>query len=255
MPGARLAILTPTVLVALGMALVGCAAAQPAASPAPTPAGDAVVEVSTDGPAITGTGPADPYPGVEFPLREGMRSVTIDFACDGGGPFHVEVGDSMMLGQAPLRGTCDGTTTLVWPISEETGPTLYVWVLDGVEWTATPHFSTAEFVPDDAITAECAAFATAYSALWNADIGYTQYQAVDETEWKSRVDAATVELQTLVDTSETSMTDSFAALLAAVGSESHVPGSLQSDTSGIDPISDTCATNHSPLILTGEFGG
>jgi hypothetical protein len=237
------------------MALGGCAASEPTASPAPTPTGETIVEVGTDGPTITGTGPTAPSPGVDFPLRDGMRSVTIDFSCEGGGPFHVEVGDSMMLGQAPLRGTCEGLRTLTWPITEETGPTLNVWVLDGVEWTATPHFSTAEFLQDDAITAECAAFATVYSALWNADIGYTQYHAFDETEWNSRVEAAAVELQTLVDTSETTMADSFATLLAAVRSESHVPGSLQSDTTGIDPISDTCATNHSPLILTGEFGG
>lgn len=256
MPAARPGLLA-CALVVFAVALVGCAASAPVAEPTPTPTqlGETVVELSVDGPVITGTGPTDPYPGVEFPLREGTRSVTIDIACQGGGPFHVEVGDSMMLGQAPLRGTCDGTTSLTWPLTEKTGPTLYVWVLDGVEWTATPHFSTAEFVRDDAIAAECEAFSAAYSALLNADIGLNEYRAFDEAEWSNRVDAATAELATLVASSETTMAESFASLLAVVRSDDLAPGAVSGDSRPIDPISDTCATNHSPLILTAEFGG
>lgn len=248
----------PTIigLAALTIALTGCTAVEPAGEPAPTPTGETTVELSMNGPAITGTGPTDPYPGVDFPLQEGMRSVTIDIECTGGGLFSAEVGDSMMLGQAPLRGTCDGITSLVWPITEKTGPTFHIWVPDGVEWTAKPHFSTAEFVRDEALTSECEAFGEVYSALWNADSGYLTYQAFDETEWKARVDAAAVGLESLVKTSDTVMADSFAEVLTALHGEKAAPGVWLSDSSALlDPITDTCNTNHSQMILRAEFGG
>jgi hypothetical protein len=255
MPAARPALGVAGASAALVLMLAGCTPAEPEAGPAPTPTGETMVSVSVDGPEIAGTGPTQPYPGVDFPLREGMRSVTIDFTCEGGGPFQIELGDPMTLGQATLGGTCDGTTELVWPITDETGPTLNVWVADDVEWTAIPHFSTAEFVRDEAITSECKAFSTVYSALSNADIGFTEYQAFDEAEWTRRVDAAAVELEALAKASETTMSDAFGALLTWVRGDGHTPGALLHDTSLIDPISDACNTNHSPLILMGEFGG
>ncbi|MFJ2503758.1 hypothetical protein [Microbacterium sp. NPDC087592] len=257
MPHPRPALGAAAAFAALVVMLAGCTAAEPEADPTPTATatGETMVSVSVDGPEISGTGPTEPFPGVDFPLREGMRSVTIDFTCDGGGPFRVELGDPMTLGQATLSGTCDGTTALVWPITEETGPTLNVWVTNDVAWTATPHFSTAEFVRDEAITTECDAFSEVYSALSNADIGYTEYQAFDQAEWTRRVDAAIVDLETLAGASETTMSDPFTALLSWVQGDGHTPGALLNDTSLIDPISDTCNTNHSPLILIGEFGG
>lgn len=240
---------------ALAIVLVGCTAIEPAPAATPTPSGTTTVELIMNGPAVTGTGPTAPYPGIDFPLQEGMRSVTIDIECAGGGLFHAELGDSMALGQAPLRGTCDGTTSLVWPITEATGPTFTIWVPDGVEWTATPHFSTAEFVRDEKITAECEAFGNVYSALWNADAGYTTYQAFDETEWKTRVEAAAVELESLVKASDTAMADSFAEVLAAMQGEKSAPGAWLSETNLLDPITDTCNKNHSQMILRAEFGG
>ncbi|WP_051662210.1 MULTISPECIES: hypothetical protein [unclassified Microbacterium] len=259
MPHPRPALGAASAFAALVVMLAGCTAAEPEADPTPTATatatGETMVSVSVDGPEISGTGPTEPFPGVDFPLREGMRSVTIDFTCDGGGPFRVELGDPMTLGQATLSGTCDGTTALVWPITEETGPTLNVWVTNDVAWTATPHFSTAEFLRDEAITTECDAFSDIYSAFSNADIGYTEYQAFDQAEWTRRVDAAIVDLETLAGASETTMSDPFTALLSWVQGDGHTPGALLQDTSLIDPISDTCNTNHSPLILIGEFGG
>ncbi|MGV2902333.1 hypothetical protein ACNPM4_11680 [Microbacterium sp. AGC62] len=255
MPHPRSALGAAAAFAALVVMLAGCTAAEPEADPTPTATGETMASVSVDGPEISGTGPTEPFPGVDFPLREDMRSVTIDFTCEGGGPFRVELGDPMTLGQATLSGTCDGTTELVWPITEETGPTLNVWVTNDVAWTATPHFSTAEFVRDGAITSECDAFSEVYSALSNADIGLTEYQAFDEAEWTRRVDAATVDLETLAGASETTMSDPFTALLSWVQGDGHTPGALLQDTSLIDPISDTCNTNHSPLILIGEFGG
>ncbi|WP_168429484.1 MULTISPECIES: hypothetical protein [unclassified Microbacterium] len=51
------------------------------------------------------------------------------------------------------------------------------------------------------------------------------------------------------------MAEPFDALLAWVRGDGYTPGAVLHDTSLIDPISDTCNTNHSPLILMGEFGG
>lgn len=240
---------------ALVLMLTGCTPAEPEADPTPTPTAETVVEVSTTGPVITGTGPTEPYPGVDFPLPDHARSVTIDFECDGGTNFHLEVGDPMAIGEAALRGTCDGITSLTWPVTEETAPTLFVWTPEDVEWTATPHFSTAEFVQDEAIAADCEAFSAVYSALSNADIGFTEYQAFNDAEWNRRVDAAIVELETLADASETTMAESFDTLLAWVRGDGHTPGALVTDVSLIDPISDTCNTNHTPLIVQAEFGG
>ncbi|MGW9159700.1 hypothetical protein [Microbacterium sp. NPDC055665] len=239
----------------LAVMLAGCTVAEPQAAPTPTPTVETVVQVSTSGPAITGTGPTDPYPGVDFPLPDHARSVTIDFECEGGTNFHIEVGDPMATGEAALGGTCDGITSLTWPVTESTAQKLFVWTPDDVEWTATPHYSTAEFIRDQAITTECEAFSSVYSAFSNADIGFTGYQAFDEAEWKRRVDAAAAELEALADTSETTMAEPFDALLAWVRGDGYTPGAVLHDTSLIDPISDTCNTNHSPLILMGEFGG
>ncbi|MDF2561017.1 MAG: hypothetical protein K0R99_2463 [Microbacterium sp.] len=244
-----------SVFGALVLTLVGCTAVEREAGPTPTPTVETVVQVSTSGPAITGTGPTEPYPGVDFPLPDHARTVTIDFECEGGLNFHIELGDPMAAGDAALRGTCDGITSLTWPVTDETAPKLFVWTPDGVAWSATPHYSTAEFIRNEAITAECEAFSAVYSELSNADIGLTEYQAFDEAEWKRRVDAAAAELETLADTSETTMAEPFDALLTWVRDGGHAPGTLVTDVSLIDPISDTCNTNHTPLILMGEFGG
>ncbi len=261
MPHPRPALGAAAAFAALVVMLAGCTAAEPEADPTPTATatatatGETMVSVSVDGPEISGTGPTEPFPGVDFPLREGMRSVTIDFTCDGGGPFRVELGDPMTLGQATLSGTCDGTTALVWPITEETGPTLNVWVTNDVAWTATPHFSTAEFVRDEAITTECDAFSEVYSALSNADIGYTEYQAFDQAEWTRRVDAAIVDLETLSGRlGDDHVRPVHRPALLGAGRRPHARSAAERYEL-IDPISDTCNTNHSPLILIGEFGG
>lgn len=259
MPHPRPALGAAAAFAALVVMLAGCTAAEPEADPTPTATatatGETVAQVSTTGPVITGTGPTEPYPGVDFPLPDHARSVTIDFECEGGLNFHLEVGDPMAAGEAALRGTCDGITSLTWPVTEQTAPKLFVWTPEDVAWTATPHFSTAEFLRDEAITTECDAFSDIYSAFSNADIGYTEYQAFDQAEWTRRVDAAIVDLETLAGASETTMSDPFTALLSWVQGDGHTPGALLNDTSLIDPISDTCNTNHSPLILIGEFGG
>lgn len=243
---------------AAAVVLTGCGVTGPVgtAPPSTPPAESAevIATVSVTGPALRGTGPSPDAPGLDLRVPEGTRSVTVDLTCEGGGPFHVELGDSMMLGQALLRGTCDGTTTLAWPFTAETAQTLSVWVLDGVDWEAVPHYSTAEFESDPALTSECAAFAAVYSDLSNAELGYTEYRAFGADEWTARVDAAAADLDALVARSETTLGPALTEVLSVARSAGRAPGSILA-AAVIDPIGAACDTNHSPLILTAEFGG
>lgn len=246
-----------TIATALTLALSGCTAVSTAPSPTPTPTVEAGQAAALDLSAepLSGNGPAEPYPGVEFPIPEGARSVAIDFSCEGGGPFTLEVGDSMALNQAVLAGTCSGTTSLAWPVSEKTRNTLSVWLPAGVAWTATPHFSLDEFESDPAIAAECGAFGEIYSALSNADQGYLRYQAFGFDEWTTRVDAAAADLSDLAETSTTDMASGFAELLAIVQSPDRAPGNIGATLNINELIGDSCGVNHTPLVLTAEFGG
>jgi hypothetical protein len=142
------------------LVISGCATSPSAAgvadgTPEPTastPSAGAAGEAA----AVSGVGPTG-FPGVEFPIPADARSVVIDFVCDGGDSFSVELGDSMMLGQAPLGGTCDGGGAPAWPVTEQTGSTLSVRVGEDVAWVATSEFSPEEFATDAATAADCAA--------------------------------------------------------------------------------------------------
>lgn len=208
------------------------------------------------GDPVSGRGPTEPFPGVAFPIFEGSRSVVVELECVGGGPFSVELGDSMMLGQAPLSGMCDGTSRLAWPITERTGSTLYVRVGDGVDWTATPTFSAEEFVYDAAITVDCEGFSEVYSALWNADSGLA-LQAIDEAEWSERVDQATADLRALATSAQSELGAAFAELHVVVTDPGRTVGMILNDATvpSIDTITVACNANHTPVITTAEFGG
>jgi hypothetical protein len=242
------------VIALAAIVLSGCAVASttpPTTTPEPTQ--EQAFDLSAE--PLSGTGPTEPHPGAEFPIPDGARSVTIDVACEGGSPYTVEVGDAMAMNQAVLDGTCDGTTSMAWPLSEDTRPTLSIWLPDGVAWTATPHFSADAFVTDETIAAECAAFGEVYSALMNADQGAVNYKAFGTDEWTARVDAAAADLEELVDSSRTAMAPGFARLLAIAQSPDRAPGSVTAGLNIADLIGPDCGLNHTPLVLNAEFGG
>ena len=83
-------------VAAASIALPGCAGQ---ALGAPTPTGSA----SPSPAGVSGTGPTG-FPGVDFPLEAGARSVAVEFECSSG-PYTVELSDSMMLGQPPYSGS------------------------------------------------------------------------------------------------------------------------------------------------------
>jgi hypothetical protein len=242
----------------LAVALSACTSPggpAPAASdtPSESPAAAPFVE---KGEPLSGVGPTG-FPGIDFPLAAGAKSVTISFECTGGTIYSVELGDSVGLGQAPLEGVCDGETTLAWPIVDRTGPALVVNMQDGVEWTATPTFSKEDFAYDAAITADCEAFAAVYSALNNADLGYTHYQAIDPGEWAERVAEAEVGLRALVAEAQSSLGRQFAEFESVVSDPGREVG-LAIPPKGYDVINrihPTCNINHTPVIVLGEFGG
>jgi len=251
----RVALIAASVIAAC--CLSGCASSAPGSpaahgTPTPTPEASASIGIA---PPVTGVGPTG-FPGVDFAIPAGARSVAVSFACAGGGVYSVELGDSMMLGQAPVSGTCDGVAEHSWPITEQTGPTLSVMVSEGVEWTATPTFSTDEFPFDTALSADCAQFASAYSEFMNADTGYGIGE-VDAAEWTSRVDGAAAELEALASTSGSALADAFSEFHEIVTDPGRTVGAVVMTVgeSPFDEISTACNSNQTPLVLKGEFGG
>ena len=249
----RVPILLATVIAAV--ALSGCAgsASGPAPAATTTPEPSATI-IPAD--AVSGTGSTE-LGGIEFVIPDGATSVVIAFECSGGGRYAVELGDSMMLGQAVLQGTCEGKTDLAWPIEDRTEELLLVRISDGVEWSATPTFSTAPFVYDEELTADCATFAEAYSALMNADQGYTLYDAFGEDEWTQRVDDAAADLAALAKTADPAITEGVARLRDLASDPDRTTGEVLSADAhtAIRSVSQVCDLNQSPLILSGEFGG
>lgn len=236
-------------LAAASIVLTGCAgnalsAPTPTASPSPSPAG------------ASGTGPTG-FPGVDFPLEDGARSVSVEFAC-GSGLYTIELSDSMMLGQAPYSGECAASpATLTWPITERTTETLSVTVAEGVDWTAIPTFSDEDFETDAALAADCDRFGVIYSAFMNADQGYTFYGELDADEWAARVDQASIELGALAGSAQSELRESFEQLVPLVSARADQVGEILSPDmqAPISAITGACAANQTPLILQGEFGG
>lgn len=241
--------------LAAGIALSGCsAAAAPEVEPvAAEPAESTITTRALD--PVSGEGPTG-FPGVAFPIPKDARSVSVAFDCDGDGAFSVELGDSMMLGQAPLTGTCGEAQTLSWPIESRTAPTLAVQLDADAIWTAKPTFSTAEFMVDDALASECAAFSKVSSALMNADVGLTQYAAFDEAAWSERVQSATVELGELAASSTSELAAALTTLHDAISATTPAPGTAYRTLEpGLFTIGDACVENQSPIVLHAEFGG
>jgi len=241
-------------LVALAAVTSGCATTS-GASPQQT--ATATVErpaaETTDEP-VSGVG-ATGWPGVDFALPADARSVSMDFTCDGSGPYTVELGDSMAANLAMISGSCDAKKPLEWPIDAETVPMLVVTVEDGIAWKAVPHFSSEEFTRDAAVTAECAAFSDIYSALMNADQGYGRYQAFDAAEWSRRVETASSQLDDLAAASTSALRAPLTAMSEAVAALSEPGTALVGTEEPAAQVRAACDANQTPFFLTAEFGG
>lgn len=248
----RMSLLAAVALTAL--VATGCAATQePAAAPDDTTPAPAASEWA--GETVSGIGSTETFPGVDFPIPADARSLVITFTCAGDSPFSVELGDSMGLGQSPLRRACGAPVELAWPIVDETGESLTVWIAEGVEWTAALRFSTAEFVVDEALAADCATFSGIISALASADNGNASGD-IDEAEWTERVDAAAADLDTAADAAQTSLGDSFARLHDVISDPGRTVGAvLASSDASFDTIGQACGINQTPLVIHSEFGG
>lgn len=250
----RVSFIVVAAVVAIGLA--GCS--QPtsgqteaaAGKSSPTPSAARAV-------SGTGKGPATVQK-VDFPIPDGAKSVQVSFTCAGGGDYRAELGDSMALGQAILTGTCDGTYTLSWPITDRTTPTLAVAMPAGVTWRAMPTFSTADFPYAAALTADCKTFSDVDSEFMNADGGYRAH-AISAADWTARVEKATTDLESLASASRSHIHDALTQLHAVI-SDSHpkvgdISAVMDSGNALAQKISSACDTNQTPIILTGEFGG
>lgn len=236
--------------------LSGCTASPPSEVPSPSPSVESAMAVITmNGPAITGTGTGTPAD-TAFPIPEGdFRSVSLAVECVGGATFQVGISDPAGEGLTLQRGTCGDTTTFEWPLTRSTVQSLTVVVAEGVTWSVTPSFSTAEFFIDPAIAEDCAAYSTAYSLIYNADIGYTRYDDVDEAEWNERIDTAAEAISDLADSSTSRLAESFADLVPLLRDPQRVPGDIMSAMSVPNAtISETCSANQTPVAFTADYG-
>lgn len=244
----------PALVVPLAAALLVLAGCTPTdtATQRPDPEATTAVTLSTE--HLEGIGTTG-VPGAALPIPADARSLVVDFICEGGGEFAVELGDAMMLGQATFNGSCHGSSSLAWPVTAKTGHTLYVWVADGVAWAADAVFSTAEFAADPAVTSDCATLSPAVSALYNAEIGFAEAH-IDAAEWSARMTAVAVGLYGFASSSTSTLAAPAAALEAIVRDPARVPGVV--GERGAEPIAEIdriCDVNQSPLIIMGEFGG
>lgn len=245
------------VFAAATIMLSGCSAARPSddSSPSPTVSSTAEAIVTRDGAPITGTGTGMPLD-VAFLIPDGdFRSVALAVDCVGDVTFQVGISDPRGEGLSLQRGTCGGTATFEWPLTSTTAKSLTVVVEDGVEWSITPSFSTAEFFVDPAIAADCAAYSTAYGLIYNADIGYTRYDDVDEAEWNERIDTAADALADLADESSSRLAETFADLVPILRDPQRVLGDMMSSTRVQNStISEICSANQSQVTFDADYG-
>lgn len=245
----------PVVAALVAFTLTGCGAGAAGVASAPETSTPEPTATLIPGEAVSGT-ESTGFDGVDFPIPTSAQSVTIAFECSSGF-YMVEFGDTMALGLAALRGACDGPQELGWPVLAGSEPSLEVSVGEGVEWTATPTFSTAPFVRDDALTDDCDEFAPSYSALMNADQGFTLYDAFGADEWTTRVDGAAADIAVLAKNAHPVIADAVARVAAIASDPNRTIGAaLTPDASAaIEEITQACNANQTPLILDGEFGG
>ncbi|KJL48299.1 hypothetical protein RS84_01058 [Microbacterium hydrocarbonoxydans] len=238
--------------------LSGCTAAPPADDPSPSASAtteSASVEVAVNGPAITGTGTAmDPGVALAIPAGD-FRSVTLTVDCAGDATFQVGISDPAGAGLSLQRGRCGGDATFEWPLTATTEKALSVAIREGVAWSVTPRFSTAEFVVDPEIAEDCAAFSGPYSAIFNADVGYAQYDDVDEAEWNERIDTAADTLADLADESSSRLAESFTALVPILRDPQRVPGDMMSAMRPqTETILDACGANQTQVSINADYG-
>lgn len=237
--------------------LSGCSAEQPSGDAAPSPTASATAEavVTRDGAPITGTGTGMPLD-VTFPIPDGdFRSVALAVDCVGDVTFYVGISDPRGEGQSLQRGTCGRTAMFEWPLTRSTAESLTVVVEEGVAWSVTPSFSTAEFVVDPLIAEDCAAYSTAYGLIYNADIGYTRYDDVDEAEWNERIDTAAESLEDLADSSSSRLAESFAELVPILQDPQRVLGDAMSSIKTQNAtVSEICSANQSQVRFDADYG-
>jgi hypothetical protein len=254
--GRRVFVIAATVLT--GALLASCTGGEahtepvPDATPGP-PTEPPVLELVEPAPAaMSGRGSAyDPALVLDIP--EGSQSLRIDFHCAGPGDFSVSVGSGQAVFGGSHYATCDGASDFTWPITETFRTTMAIVADPRATWTATPTFSSAPFVPDLSVSADCDATSPVLSAFSNADLGYTVYSAFDETEWRSRIARATAELDALIASTQSSLrlplVDLRSQLSTVAGS------SLERAHDSIGAVHRVCNRNHTAIYYVAEFGG
>ncbi len=80
--------------------------------------------------------------------------------------------------------------------------------------------------------------------------------AFDETEWRTRVDAATQDLAELAAGSTSGIRVELESMSTALAETGRVPGQSMAGTEdALGRVTVACNANHTPLVLSAEFGG
>lgn len=206
---------------------------------------------------VSGAGPRTEER-IPLAVPRATRTVLIELTCDAGSRFTAELGDAMMLGQAQLSGACDGSRTLAWPWTQGSSGMLSLWVGPEVSWSLDVTYSSEPFAQDAVLVDECGAYSQVFSQVSNADSGYGFYAAFGAQEWNERIDVAAAAVDALAASSRSALAEDFAAMRTVLADRSPIPGGMTEVQEFWDvhrPIAETCAWNHSEIVVYGEFGG
>jgi hypothetical protein len=242
------------ILAVGGLALAGCTASRPAATPTA-----AVSSTNWPTAQLFKTGRAS----TTLVVPSGAKSLHVDFSCTYG-LYSV----SPQLGVDTRSGMCGGAQTFDFDLGTmHAGAPLGIdfVVPDDTRFAATAQFSTRAFKPDLATEKQCASLSKISEAYWNADEGY-DHKDVSDAQWIHDTADAKTSLTALASTAEAHPEDAgllgqvIPQLAAWLTGDGYHPGAVLHPPLGDfaaanSLVGQICSANGTPLIIHSKYGG
>jgi hypothetical protein len=182
-----------TVVLAVTAAVAGCSEEAGGTASPHASATSAAVTAHGTGSTVGSTAGHAPT-SITVPLPEGTNSVDVTVTCPGSEQVIVTNASS----STNRHGTCGQNGPILMPITAGT-PRASLDVLaftGGKEFTVRAIPTTKTFHQDTATTTFCAAYSTAYSVLFDADLSYQKHLST-QAQWDTSRTTATSALQRL----------------------------------------------------------